>query len=611
MICVVSQLIIQRWEGTTQSFCVVGSFFYFYQKKAMPVNRNALIRYKTLDKCLQNRQRKWTLDHLIEACSEALYEYEGIDKGVSKRSVQADIQMMRSDKLGYNAPIVVVDRKYYTYADPDYSITNIPLTEQDLGRLTEAVSFLKQFQGFSHFRELEGMVQKLEDHVYAQQTKRHAVIDFEKNENLKGLEYLDALYQSIIHQRPLQITYQSFKAREAQTFTLHPYLLKEFRNRWFLIGAREEQVNLLTLALDRIEDLAPSSASYRHRPDFSAEAYFKHAIGVSVSPKLPPLLIVLKVSHQHAPYVLTKPLHWTQEEIERDYYGVTISLQVQHNFELEKEILALGDGITVLEPPILRKIIQERLTNALDHYHTALSPEMLDNLRQKLEKRGSSILQKVYTQRQNRKMGYLLHKYLGKQTAKTYAIRHFFEKIPALKEVVCSPNLQTIVKAIDPKAFLCRATLFDKKSSANWLVSWHQDVPIEVAEKKTVEGFSSWTQKEGVYSVCPPDEISRNRFSIRIHLDDTTWENGALKVIPGSQNKRLKDEEINLISKNSFPEICEVAAGGIHLMKPLILHASEKVKTSPKKLRQRRVIHLDFASLELPGGLDWYGRQPF
>ena len=137
----------------------------------MPVNRNALIRFRTLDNCLRNRFRKWTLDDLIDACSDALYEYEGIDKGISRRTIQADIQLMRSDKLGYNAPIIVVDKKYYTYEDKEYSITNIPLTDQDLNRLTEVVDVLRQFKGFSHFRELDGMVQKLEDKVHA--TKMH------------------------------------------------------------------------------------------------------------------------------------------------------------------------------------------------------------------------------------------------------------------------------------------------------------------------------------------------------------------------------------------------------------------------------------------------------
>src|SRR3954467_489102 len=110
----------------------------------MPVNKNALIRYKTIDACLRNRRRRWTLENLIDAVSDALYDYEGIDKGISRRSVQADLQLMRSDKLGYNAPIIVVSKKYYTYEDPAYSITNIPLNEQDLGRMNEAVEILKQ-----------------------------------------------------------------------------------------------------------------------------------------------------------------------------------------------------------------------------------------------------------------------------------------------------------------------------------------------------------------------------------------------------------------------------------------------------------------------------------
>ena len=152
----------------------------------MPVNRNALIRYRTIDNCLRNRFRPWTLDDLIEACSEALYEYEGIDKGESKRTVQMDIQMMRSDKLGYNAPIVVIDKKYYTYEEADYSITNIPLTDQDLLKLNEVVEILKQFKGFTHFQELSGMVQKLEDKIHTAKTDQTSVIDFEKNENLRG-----------------------------------------------------------------------------------------------------------------------------------------------------------------------------------------------------------------------------------------------------------------------------------------------------------------------------------------------------------------------------------------------------------------------------------------
>ena len=108
----------------------------------MPANKNALIRYKTIDRCLRNRFRLWTIDDLTEACSDALYEMEGITKGVSVRTVQGDLQIMRSDKLGYNAPIEVFDKIFYRYADPNYSINEMPLTEDDCRLLKQAVEML-------------------------------------------------------------------------------------------------------------------------------------------------------------------------------------------------------------------------------------------------------------------------------------------------------------------------------------------------------------------------------------------------------------------------------------------------------------------------------------
>ena len=109
----------------------------------MPVNKNALIRYKTIDNCLRNRYRRWTLDDLVEACSNALYDMEGITKGVCARTAQMDIQIMRSDKLGYNAPIEVYDRIYYKYADPDYSITEMPLSIEDCKLIKRAIILLE------------------------------------------------------------------------------------------------------------------------------------------------------------------------------------------------------------------------------------------------------------------------------------------------------------------------------------------------------------------------------------------------------------------------------------------------------------------------------------
>ena len=113
----------------------------------MPVNKNALLRYKIIDRSLRNRYRRWTIVDLVDAVSDALYDMEGIRKGISLRTVQADIQMMRSDKLGYNAPIEVYDQKFYRYADPNYSITELPLTNEDVRLIDKAVDLLTKAEG--------------------------------------------------------------------------------------------------------------------------------------------------------------------------------------------------------------------------------------------------------------------------------------------------------------------------------------------------------------------------------------------------------------------------------------------------------------------------------
>jgi len=328
----------------------------------MPVNRNALIRYKTIDACLRRRNRKWTLEDLEEACSDALYEYEGIRKGVSRRSIQSDLQMMRSEKLGYNAPIIVVDKKYYTYEDPDYSIANIPLTQQDLGTLNEVVTILRQFKGFTHFREVDDMVNRLQHKIQMGKTQERALIDFEKNELLQGLEHLEGLYAAIIAKRVLILTYQSFKSKREQVFTLHPHFLKEFRNRWFVIGLRDEREKPQIFALDRIQTFeVDGKTSFRWDQNLDAE-WLNDTIGVSKTSGQQKLLVKFRVSKDQAPYVLTKPFHHSQQLIEQPEDGSSIfTIEVIHNLELEREFLGFGQDIEVLEPRLLRKRISKRL----------------------------------------------------------------------------------------------------------------------------------------------------------------------------------------------------------------------------------------------------------
>ena len=127
----------------------------------MPANKNALIRYKTIDKCLRNRYRRWTIEDLVDACSDALYDMEGIAKGVSMRTVQGDIQIMRSDKRGYNAPIEVYDNKFYRYADPEYSINENPLNAEDYALVEKAVCLIGEMPEDNTVKELKTVLSKL------------------------------------------------------------------------------------------------------------------------------------------------------------------------------------------------------------------------------------------------------------------------------------------------------------------------------------------------------------------------------------------------------------------------------------------------------------------
>lgn len=351
--------------ATTQRFCAVNIIV----KNSMATNKNALIRYLTIDKCLQNTLRKWTLDNLIEACSDALYEYEGKDSYVSKRTVQLDIQTMRSDKLGYNAPIVVYERKYYKYSVANYSITDIPITEIDLDILTESMEMLRQFKNFSLFSELNGVIQKLEDKVFRETKDQTPIIHLDKNDELLGIEHLDTIYQAILKKMVLNIEYQSFKARKSSPMIFTPYILKEFNNRWFVVGKKQDAKNIMTLALDRIIKMNFELDVVYQKKNFDSDKYYENTIGVTVLSDKDIIDIELIVDKQNAPYVMTKPFHKSQEMLGEYVDGsIKIGLQVHHNFELERLLMGFGPSVTVLKPRRLKQRIKRMIKASYQNY---------------------------------------------------------------------------------------------------------------------------------------------------------------------------------------------------------------------------------------------------
>lgn len=338
----------------------------------MPVNKNALLRYKTIDNCLRNTGRGWTLEDLIDACSDALNEYTGKDEYVSKRTIQLDIQKMRSDELGYNAPIEVYDNKYYRYSDPNYSITNTPVSESDLKQMREAVGVLKQLSGFSGFAGMEDIVGRLEDHISSVRHERKPAIYFESNDRLKGLNFITPIYEAIIAKQPIILTYQSFKSLRPNTYAFSPYILKEYRNRWFVFGRGPRDKYVVNLALDRIVSVTASvGESFIEDPSFDPETYFKNMIGVT---KIPGIMdreteVRFWADAKQVPYIETKPLHSSQMVVERNEDGSAVfQITVCLNYELEKSLMEFGEGIKVLSPKSLVARISKRYSLVKSFY---------------------------------------------------------------------------------------------------------------------------------------------------------------------------------------------------------------------------------------------------
>ena len=175
--------------------------------------------------------------------------------------------------------------------------------------------------------------------------------------------------------------------------------------------------------------------------------------------------------------------------------------------------------------------------------------------------------------------------------------------VPAIEALARSEKLLNLVRlhtGESPRPV--RAIWFNKSAAANWLVAWHQDLAIAVRERIDVPGFGVWSVKEDVPHVQPPAEVLERMLTVRIHLDEADGENGALRVIAGThQLGRLSAEQIATLREERGETLCAAAAGDALLMRPLLLHASGRSTSD----RPRRVLHIEYAGEELPGGLTW------
>lgn len=191
-----------------------------------------------------------------------------------------------------------------------------------------------------------------------------------------------------------------------------------------------------------------------------------------------------------------------------------------------------------------------------------------------------------------------------RKTTDLFAIRQFLKEIPATVDLIFTDKLRALIREVmGDNFFVVKSIYFDKPEGSNWYVSYHQDLTISVDKKIELMGFGPWTNKQNQFAVQPPIELLENIVTLRIHLDDTDENNGALRVVPKSHLKKIYRPET--IDWNEETETaCSVPLGGVMMMKPLTLHSSRRTTNN----QRRRVIHIEFSNIELPSELNWSER---
>lgn len=342
----------------------------------MPDSKNALLRYKVLDRCFSDPNEDYDFEDLLNEVNAALDDYrtdkeidKGVDRGINIRQLRADIKFMREF---YDVDIIAVPYKgkkcYYRYSESDFSIFNNEMSVEELDKLRSTIEMLGKFRGVANNEWLEEVISNLE-YRFGVKSNKNNVVSFEQNSKLKGLEFLSELIDSTASRTPLQIVYKPYKGDE-YTFVFHPYHLKQYNSRWFLIGLEENSKygpSITNKALDRIVKFSKlTEVKFIPNEDIDFATYFDDIIGVTKYDGVKREKILLKFDAARFPYVVSKPIHLSQEIVNEA--ECTVSINVRPNNELEAKILEYGPQVEVLEPKWFRDKIAKKIEESYNKY---------------------------------------------------------------------------------------------------------------------------------------------------------------------------------------------------------------------------------------------------
>ena len=333
----------------------------------MPANKFATIRYHVIDKMLRNKYRPYpSVEDIIEKCSEVLL------KRVSLSSIEKDIRAMKNDEaLGYNAPIGFSrSHKGYYYTDEEYSIDKVPLNDDEIEAVKFATNILTQFKNIAIFKDYENAIEKVLDKVNLTGMNPKVADDyihFENSPTVTGNEHLAPILNAIRQKRLVEFDYQSFKSDQSKKRVVEPYLLKEHKNRWYLISREKGSKLFKVFGLERMGEVTLASESFIREDGFNAKEFFQYSIGITTKPNEKPEKVKFECNTVLVQYLESQPIHSSQE-VEKTSTGGVVSLDVIVTFELEQLLLGFGNEVKVLQPKSLIESLIKKHSDAIKNY---------------------------------------------------------------------------------------------------------------------------------------------------------------------------------------------------------------------------------------------------
>ena len=326
----------------------------------MPHIKNALIRYRIIDRMLRNKYKPFpSKQQLREACEDELFGSLGAN--ICDSTIEKDMFAM---KMEHDAPIKF-SKKYggYYYVDPDFSINDIPLSEDELSSIRFAVNTLQQFREVPFFQQFGNAIDKIVDRVAVgdnQNSEINQFIEFESAISVGGNEFLPLFLEAIRIKKKVFFTYASFIKGVEKPRKVSPLFLKEYRNRWYLISFDTMKNDIITYALDRVQDPLITEDEATFPEDFSPSSYFQDTIGITAY-KGKTEKIKIRANKIAAKYIASQPFHASQKIISEGIEESVFELNVLISEEFIRIILGYGGEIEVLEPASLRETLAIRV----------------------------------------------------------------------------------------------------------------------------------------------------------------------------------------------------------------------------------------------------------